>query len=159
MNNNKKNKIILSIIAFFSIAFLIGLSIFFTIGLSLCHLIPLPDKTFTKTNFEISRNNESFICEKLEVKVKKISRDEYKNHEYINVFYDYIYDVYYKIEATIYKDNKEYKADVFCNHANSDRFYRPVYYFDIMFDNKKYEKAFIIKNYGSFRPSLGRLVW
>ncbi len=79
------------------------------------------------------------------MKISKISKDDYINANLKNVFYDYRFDSYYKIELKIKANNKIYVATVF-NNVDENIPHRQSYTFDIEIENQVYQSCLILRN-------------
>ncbi len=160
MNKKKRIALWLSIFIPF-ILIILGISIYFIILSSYRNLPPLNNKTYSYNSIELrTSDNKVDRFDKAKLVIKKITKDEYNNSSLINVFYDYAYDVYYKVDITLEKDNKVYNAKTFCVHSrNIKQFYRQRYSFDIEIDGQVYENALFIYNYGLTKPVIRLGSW
>lgn len=161
MNKKKKLTIILSITIPLTII-IIGVLIYFSILASYRNLPPLKDKSYQYKNVEfntsIGEKKDKFDA--AELKITKITKEDYNDASLVNVFYDYSYDVYYKVDIKLTKDNNNYDARVFCVHSrNISHFYKQRYSFDLKIDGKIYQSALFIHNYGLSKPLIRLGVW
>lgn len=138
------------------IAIILGVCIYFIILVSYKNLPPLNNKTYSYNSIELrTSDNKVDRFDKAKLVIKNITKDEYNSSSLINVFYDYAYDVYYKVNITLEKDNKVYNAKIFCVHSrNIEHFYRQRYSFDIEIDGQVYQNALFIYNYGLTKPTI-----
>lgn len=110
---------------------------------------PFKDRTTTYKNHTFSKvyqnNKIEFHCDEIQMKISKISKDDYINANLKNVFYDYRFDSYYKIELKIKANNKIYVATVF-NNVDENIPHRQSYTFDIEIENQVYQSCLILRN-------------
>ena len=159
---NKKKRIALWLsIAIPFILIILGIGIYFIILTSYRNLPPLNDKTYSYNSIKFfTSDNKVDRFDKAKLVIKKVTKDEYNNSSLINVFYDYAYDVYYKVDITLEKDNKVYNVKTFCVHSrNITHFYSQRYSFDIEIDGKVYQNALFIYNYGLTKPVIRLGSW
>lgn len=157
LHMNKKKRLALWLsISIPIILVILCTSIYFIILTSYKNLPPLNDKTYLYNSIELRANDDKVDkFDKAKLEIKKITKEEYNSSSLINVFYDYAYDVYYKVNITLEKDNKVYNAKTFCVHSrNIIKFYRQRYSFDIEIDNQVYQNTLFIYNYGLTKPTI-----
>ena len=110
---------------------------------------PFKDKIITKQNHTFSKTYQNtkieFHCDEIKIKINKIYKDDYIKANLKNVFCDYIFDVYYKIDLEIKANNKMYTAIVL-NNINKDNFARQEYVFDIQIESQVYQSCLFLRN-------------
>lgn len=92
-----------------------------------------------------TKGEVKFKTDEMTVNIKKISKEEYLKSNFINVFADFHFDVYYRLNIKIKQDNKVYEAIAFQNIKKS-RFERDMYFFDIQIENQVYQNVFYLRN-------------
>lgn len=110
---------------------------------------PFKDETITYKSHTFSKMDQNtkveFHCDEIQMTISKISKDDYIKANLKNVFYDYTFDVYYKIDLKIKANNKIYIADVF-NNVDKNNPFRQSYTFDIKIENQVYQSCLILRN-------------
>ncbi len=153
---SKKKKVTIIIVSLISTIILSAI-----IAFAIIILIELPPAThkppkypFNDTKFilkkrylfqKTSKGTIEFKYDEMIVNIKKISKEEYLKSNLINVFADFHFDVYYRLDVKIKQDNKTYDAIAFKNIDRST-FTRDLYVFDFQIENQVYQNVFHLRN-------------